>query len=435
MPRDHRSHQSAVVVLVVIAAAIILPSAVLCAEPGLTLDQAIALSLNNARAQASRESVKQARGDVQTASLLPNPNLGVEVGLLPLGRPYTMDEPGGPPEIAAGLSYPVDWLLFGKRAAAVASAEAAVGLVEAEHADVIRRQVMETALTFYTVLENEALLEVARQTLGDLEQAEVAIRKATASGGRPRVELNRVRLELQSTRRDERSARSAVVEAKSALQALLGTSVPAGALEVVGTLDGPFKEEPLCVETALETAIENRPDLLALRRKVEKARLDEVVEGRNAWPETTLGFGVTHQFQRSIGAPDVTAWGATVEVALPLFDRNQGNRAKAASAVVQSARELDVALADLRAEVEQAVQSLEMSHENAMEMARTEVDLAVQVRDSFKKSYEAGGRSLLEMLDAQRSYRETYSAYITSRADYWRSLFRYYALLGKRVSP
>jgi cobalt-zinc-cadmium efflux system outer membrane protein len=310
-----------------------------------------------------------------------------------------------------------------------------VGVAEAELADLARRRATETAQTFYGVLEAEALLGVARQAVGHLEQVEAAIKKAVASGGRPQVELNRVRLELQSARREERSAMTAVIATKASLLALLGGGGSARSLTLAGSLDGPLTAKPISVDAACALAARNRPDILALRNKALKAQREIVVERRNALPETALGLGVAHQFQRSIGAPDVTAWGASIEVALPLFNRNQGNRAKAASAAAQSEYELQAALVELGAEVEQAVQSLGAAQENARTVAQTELGLASQVRDSFRKAYEVGGRSLVEFLDAQRNYRETYRAFVTSRADYWRSLCRYNSSLGKKVAP
>jgi cobalt-zinc-cadmium efflux system outer membrane protein len=355
--------------------------------------------------------------------------------MLPLSRRYTVEEPGGPTELAAGLSFPIDPLLFGKRSAAAASAETGITVAEAELADVARQLATETAEAFYSALEAEALLGVAREAVANLEQVEAATRKAVASGGRPVVELNRVRLELQSARREERSAKAAVIAAKAELLARIGGGGLAGSLALVGTLDAPLTAKPLPVEAAHALAEKNRPDLLALRKKVLRAKRDVVVERRNALPETSLGLGVAHQFQQSIGAPDVTAWGASLEVALPLFNRNQGNRAKAASAVAQSEQELQAAEVALRAEVEQTVQSLGAALENARAVAQTELGLATQVQASFRKAYEVGGRSLLEMLDAQRNYRETYRAFITTRADYWRSLCRYNSSLGKKVAP
>ncbi|MFH0903210.1 MAG: TolC family protein [Pseudomonadota bacterium] len=436
MLSGHRTRKSLLVAVLAVVILVISPKITSGDERGLTLEQAIRQSLATPRVLAAREAVTQARADVDTASLLPNPSLAVEAGMLPLSRTYTVDEPGGPPELSGGISFPLDWLLFGKRSAAVSSAESAVSVAEAEYADIVRQRIAETTEAFYDVLEAGALLEAARQAVADLEQAEAAIGKAVANGGRPQMELSRVRLEFQSAKREERSTRAALISAKAKLRALVGLATATTApLRIEGTLEGTLAAAPLSVEAAFTTASESRPDIVALRKKVAKARGDEVVEGRNAWPETSLGFGVAHQFQESVGAPDATAWGLSLEIALPFFDRNQGGRAKAAAATVQANHELTAALADLRADVEQAVQVLGTAYENAIEMTQTDLDLASQVRDSFRKSYEAGGRPLLEMLDAQRSYRETYRAYVSTRAEYWRALARYEAAIGRKVSP
>ncbi len=421
---------AAIVVLIGVGA--VAPDAARGAERALSLDQAIALSLSAPAVLAAREAVNQARAEQTTASLLPNPGLGVELSMLPLSRPYSVEEPGGPPELAAELRYQVDGLLFGKRSAAMASARAGVRTAEAEFQDTLRQRTAQTSTTFHDVLEAQALLQAASQARSDLEQTEAAIGKAVANGGRPQVELSRVRLELQAAKREERGARAALGSAQASLQALLGLVEP---VRLVGTLDGPLLVKPLGLDSAFEVAAENRPDLAALRHKLSKAHEDRVAEGRKAWPETVVGLGVSHQFQHAVGAPDVTAYGVSLEMGLPLFDRNQGERAKAAATARQADHELTDALSRIRAEVEQAAQALDAAREDAAEMTRTDLDLASQVRDSFRKAYESGGRPLLEMLDAQRSYHETYRAYVSTRAEYWRAVARYEAALGKKVSP
>ena len=401
----------------------------------LTLDQAINLCLtNDPRIRAGLEAVNQVRGDAWTASLRPNPELNVAGGLLPLNRPFTPEAPGGPSEFDAGVSYAIDWFLFGKRAAAMASATTGIRVSECEYADLVRKRVTETALAFHDVLEAKALLELARQDLENLERVEAVTRKAVDNGGRPQVELNRIRLELLTRRRGQRDAESSLVTTKAKLRVLLGGANADPGFDVAGTLDGPLTAEPLSVEEAFAMATENRPDLLALRRKVAKAQADVVVERRNAMPEVKSDFGIVHQFQRPIGTSDVTTWGTGLTMTVPLFNRNQGNRAKAASVVAQSNYELQVGLVELRAEIEQAVQALRTAQQNAASVAQQELRLAAQVRDAIGKAYEAGGRPLIDVLDAQRNFRETYRIYITSRADYWRSLYRYNSAIGKQVA-
>jgi cobalt-zinc-cadmium efflux system outer membrane protein len=402
---------------------------------GLTLDEAIQRCLlNDPQIRAGLEAVRQAQADWRTASLPPNPEVTVGVALLPLSRRFTVDEPGGPTEFDVGFSYPVDWFLFGKRAAAMASACLGIRVSEAEYADLVRQRVTEAALAFYDVLEAKALRGVARQDVKNLERVEAVTRTAVENGGRPQVELNRVRLELLIARRGQREAETALVNATAALRALLGEAAADPGFDVAGTLDGPLTAEPQSVEEVYSLAIETRPDILALRRKVGRAQADVVLEDRNARPEVTPDFGIGHQFQQSIGAPDVTAWGTGIAVTVPLFNRNQGNRAKAASVVSQSNYELQAGLVELHAEVQQAVQALRTARQDAASVAQEELQLAAEVRDSIRQAYEAGGRPLIEVLDAQRNYRETYRTYVSSRAEYWRALQRYHAALGQQVT-
>ena len=249
----------------------------------LTLDQAINLCLtNDPKIHAGLEIINQAHADAWTASLPPNPVVNVGGTLLPLGQPFTPQQPGGPPELDVGINYPIDWFLFGKRAAAMASASMGICVSQSDYADLVRQRVTETALAFYDILEAKASLELARQDVENLERVEVVTAKAVENGGRPKVELSRVRLELLTSRRELRDAESALVTAKANLRALLGGANADPGFDIAGTLDAPLTAEPLGVEESYNMAAENRPDILSLRRKVAKAQADVVVERRHA---------------------------------------------------------------------------------------------------------------------------------------------------------
>jgi cobalt-zinc-cadmium efflux system outer membrane protein len=404
-------------------------------QAALTLDQAIHLCLeNDPKIRSGLELINQAQADSLTASLRPNPEMTVGGTLLPLSRPITPSQIGGPSEFDVGMAYPIDWFLFGKRAAAMASAAAGIHVSEADYADLVRQRVTQAALAFYDVMEAKALLDVARQDLENLVRVETATRKAVENGGRPQVELNRVRLELLGTRRSVREAESTLVNARAKLRALLGRPNAESTCDVAGTLDGPLTAEVLSADDAYAMATQNRPDILSLRRKVAKAQADVVVERRNGLPEVKPSFGMGYQFQQAIGYSDLNTWNTGIEMTLPLFDRNQGNRAKAASAVSQANYDLQTGLLDLRAEIEQAVQALRAARQNAASVAQDELRLAAQVRDSISKAYELGGRPLLDMLDAERNYRDTYRIFVSSRADYWRALYSYNSAIGEQIT-
>jgi cobalt-zinc-cadmium efflux system outer membrane protein len=401
-----------------------------------TFDQTISATLTaDPKIRAGFEAITQANADLLTSSLFPNPSLLIDGIFLPL-RAFTPDRPGGPPQMDAQVSYPIDWFVFGKRAAAMASATQGVRQTEAGYADLIRLRVLSTSQAFYDLLEAKALLTLARLDVDNLTKLEAAIKRAADVGGKALVDLNRVRLDLLKSQQALREAESAVVVAKAKLRALLNRTDPDPTFDVSGNLDAPLSAEPASVEEAFAQAQENRPDIQSLRLQISKAEADIVVERRKAFPQVTPMVGYSRQFQQeALAAPDAPSMTVSVTTTLPLFDRNQGNRLKASSIAAQNGLNLRAGLVDLRAEVEQTVQEFRTASAKARAVAQDQLKVAENILTTITQAYEKGGRPLIEVLDAQRNYRDTYRLYINSRADYWRSLYKYSAVLGKQVQP
>jgi cobalt-zinc-cadmium efflux system outer membrane protein len=343
---------------------------------------------------------------------------------------------GGPPQTDYQLSYPIDWFLFGKRAAAMASAAAAVRVSEADFGDLVRQRVRDASLAFYDFVEARALLALARQDLSDLRQVEAATRKSQAVGGRSVVEVNRSRLDVLRSEQALREAETALTAARAKLRAFLGRKDADPDFEVSADLNAALTYQPLPVEESLALAQDNRPDVKSLNFQIDKAAKDVHNEKAKAFPQVTPLIGYTHQYQfKAIGFPDADSWMVALSMTLPFCDRNQGGIAKARSLVTQNSQNLEAGLVDLRSEVVQVVQEFQAAYATANAVARDQLKVAAEVRDSIRRSYEeAKGRSLLEFLDAQRAYRETHRLYINSRASYWRAVYRYSAALGKQVS-
>jgi cobalt-zinc-cadmium efflux system outer membrane protein len=403
---------------------------------GLTLDQIInTVLLADPTIRAGFELINQATGEALQAALLPNPTLLATQTLLPLTRPFTEEKQGGPPQLDIGVSFPIDWFLFGKRAAAMLAAGLGVNVSQAEFADLIRVRVRDAALAYYDVLEAKAKLELAELDAANFRQVESITKKAVDGGNRPLVELNRVRLDRLKAEQTVRDAQNQLVAAKASLRALMGLADADPAFDVSGTLEMIQTPEILDAERAYELAVQNRPDLAALRWKLAQAEAEVVSQYRQAYPEVTPQLGYTRQFQSSIGQPNANSFGFGVEMSLPVFNRNQGNRYRAQAVAVQQQYELRRGLVDLRAEITQLEKDLRTAAANAKAVAEEQLRLAVEVRDSINSAYAVGGRPLIDALDAQRNYRETYRIYIESRTNLGRAGARFNAAIGKKVTP
>ncbi len=166
----------------------------------LTLDRAINVTLlADPKIRMGFEAINQANSDRLTAWLPPNPTLYMDAQLLPLTRPFVVTDQGGPPQADFQLGYQIDWLLFGNACGAMAERQPRRQGERADYADKIRLRVTETAVAFYDVLEAKGLLKLAQQDIDNFKRMEDATRRAVEAGGRPNVDLSRVRLDLLSS--------------------------------------------------------------------------------------------------------------------------------------------------------------------------------------------------------------------------------------------
>jgi cobalt-zinc-cadmium efflux system outer membrane protein len=402
-----------------------------------SLNQVInACLLADPRLRAGFESINQANADALTASLRPNPLLFADIQLLPLTRPFTPTSQGGPPQQDLNLTYPIDWFLFGKQAAAMQSASLRVRVSQAEYADLVRVRVLQAALAYYDVVEAKAIRSLADQDVESLQRVEAITRTAVENGRRARVELSRIELDRLKAEQLRREAERDLVATMARLRAAVGMVDPTIRIDVSGKLDEEFSVPPaeLDSDELFTQAQINRPDMEARKWRIAQADAETESQRRKGYPTVAPQFGYTRQYQnKSIGFPDADSWSAALTVSLPWYDRNQGNQSRAASVAVQARHEMQIGIVDLRAELAEAMQEYMTAKANAEAVANDQLRLAREVRDSINKAYDTGTRPLIDVLDAQRNYRETYRLFIGSRTGYGRSVMKLNAAVGQQV--
>ncbi len=190
-----------------------------------TLDQAIQTALNtDPRISAALENIRQAVADLTTAGLIPNPDLSASGSLMPLDKRFTVDRQGGPPQFDVGVAMPIDWFLFGKRAAAITSWEYGVDAASADFANTIRLRIAATIGAFYDVLEAQAMLELVQENQKNLAAMEKIIINRVALGGVGTIEADRIKLSLFASRREVHTQELNLSAALNRLKTLLGIS-------------------------------------------------------------------------------------------------------------------------------------------------------------------------------------------------------------------
>ena len=383
------------------------------------------------------ENVRQAQADVTTSRLVPNPTLLMLASLEPFpGHPFTKTKQGGPPQYDATTFWPIDWLLYGKRKLLIAEAERRVDVSAAEVANTARLRVSETVAMFFSVLEAKQLVQLSRENVDNLRRVTVLTDLRVKGEAAPQIDLDRARLALAGAQREQRTAELTLENAKVQLRALLGRREIEPFFDVAGDLaiDNPTDPPPL--ENIVGLAQNERSDVQAAQRRVESAMAQIAIADRDALPPLSLQAGYTYQDQRkAIGFPGAPSWNLGLTGPLPLFDRNQGNRAKTRAALTQASIDLEQTRIKSRSEVEQAYAFYSSAYKIVTRDSPQQLEAARSVRNRIEEAYRLGDRPLFEFLDASRTFRDTYRAQITAQVNYWRALHQLNAAAGQQILP
>ncbi len=411
---------------------VLLGTAALAAQPALeqvTLGQAIAQALaNNAALLAERANIGIAEAQVIAARLRPNPNITVGGDHLDvLGSGFNDVNGGGPSEVAAGFEFLHE--RGGKREGRVAVAQAARSVAELQFENAARTLVFDVENAFVDALAARDTLELARENSGFFRKIVEINETRVRTGDLPEVELIRSRL---AALQYETSVRQAEVRFNSALvklQTLMGRARPGAGFAIAGDLERP-DALPLVDELARE-ARERRPDLRALRRDVDRAGADVRLQQANAKPDVTLGA----EYRRQQVNARANALTLTVGIPLPVFNRNEGEIARAQQEQRQAELKARALEAEIAGQVETAYQQFLAARSLLESIRGSMLQQARDVREITDFSYRRGEASLLALLDAQRAFNDTMQGYLEARAEYARSLYLLDFVSGKGVHP
>lgn len=398
------------------------------AQVKILLDDAIRLALQrNHNLLAARTTVLQSEAQEVTANLRPNPTLFTDWEYLPLGSPpgggllnYLHDSTEGD----IGLSY-----LFErgrKRQHRLQAARDATAVARATVQDTERGLTFQVAQLFINVQLAESTLELAQQDLSSYTKT-VDVGQATfKSGSISENDYLKIKLQLLQFQQDVQQAELARVQALSDLRQLLGyESVPAD-YDVAGAFD--YQPLGLSFEELRAKALQNRPDLRA-------AVLGAVAAGSQ------------HELAKANGKVDITGAGnyshvngisavtVNVSVPLPIFDRNQGEIARTQHAIKQAQEQQAAAQGQVATDVRDAYEALQISDRVAQYYRSGYLEVSQKSRDISEYAYRRGAVSLLDFLDAERSYRATQLAWRQAVAAYLTALEQVREAVGTRTLP
>jgi cobalt-zinc-cadmium efflux system outer membrane protein len=392
-----------------------------------TLDDAIRLALlHNHALQALRSTIQQSLAEEITANLRPNPTLGLDAQFLPIFQPnqLTADYLDQSAQFDAGIGY-----LFErgkKRQHRLQAAKDQTAVVRSLVSDNERQLVFNVSQQFVDVLLAESTLEFAQQDLDSFQKTVDISKERFRVGDMSEGDFLKIKLQLLQFQSDVSAAKLAKLQSLAALRQLLGFETVPDDYDVQGTLD--YQPVHADLNGLKNAAAMNRPDLRAAQQAVTAAESQLALQKANGKMDITGTFDYSHTAGASSGS-------FFYNMPLPIFNRNQGEIARAQYAITQAQQQASETTQQVSTDVVAAFANLQTNDQIIQLYQGGYVEQAKQSRDISEYAYRKGAASLLDYLDAERTYRANQLAYRQALASYMLALEQMRQAVGTRNLP
>ncbi|MEK9503007.1 TolC family protein [Gaopeijia maritima] len=364
----------------------------------LTVDEARRLALHqNPALLADLQRLGAAAADLRTAQTYPfNPALEIEAP-----GSFT-DRTDDRYEIRLGQD--IEWA--GQRGLRIDAAEAGVTAAQAGALDDVRVVLADVERTWFSLASAGRRLAVATDIRMLNDRLLDAVRVQLAEGEVSLLQANLLEIEAARARARVLAAHREVVEAELALIRLTGLPASSTVRAVgIDSVDSNWGSSASLPELSL-FALDHRPDLLAARAGVDRAESLRSLATREALPNVRIS-GIADR--EGTGAP--TRFGLALTVPVPLFDRNQGPRARRVVEANGAAMTVEATELRVRTEVADAYRAWQAAGQEVGLFERGVVAPARENQQLLETAYQEGKLDLAtllllrnQLLDAEMGY-------------------------------
>ena len=379
----------------------------------LTLDDAIQLAIqHNHNLKAAQTTILENQAQETTANLRPNPVISFGEQYFPFFQPneFSADYIDNNAEFDVGLSY-----LFErgkKRQHRLQAAQDQTAVTRSQVADNERTLAFNVASQFFSVQLAESTLDLALQDQNSFQKTVDISQARYKAGDISEADYLKIELQFLQFQSDVSQAQLSKVQALVGLRQLLGYQTVPEDFDVSADFD--YAPVSVKLEDLQAKALQNRPDFRAAVQGVVAAKSQYELARANGKRDVTGAFTYAHT-----GGVSTADFSASWE--LPIFDRNQGEIART-NYVINQAQELQMAASDqVMSDVLDAYENVRQNDKVITLYRSGYLDAAQKSRDITEYSYKRGAASLLDFLDAERSfraaqlgYRQTLAAYLTA---------------------
>jgi cobalt-zinc-cadmium efflux system outer membrane protein len=385
---------------------------------------------SNPTLKAAQLNVAESRAQEITAYLRPNPDITLTVDGFQLAPNGGIWRPLSGVLQTPGISYLHE--RRHKRELRRDSARQSTAIAQSTYLDQQRSLLFNLRNAFVQVLQAKAVQQNARENLAYWDRELGVNRTRFRAGDMAQVDLDRLELQRVQFESDLETATVNVRTAKIQLLELLNDRTPVDRFEVTGRFE--FGESMLTLAEYRTSALEARPDLRAAVQNVELAKLNHRLAIANGSTDPTFSLWYSHNPSFSNSFANETI-GGSISMPLRIFDKNQGEKARTQIDIGRNERLRDAAEAQVLSNVDSAYVTI-VSTLNLLRPYRDKyLKLAEDTRNRIAFSYQHGGASLLDYLDAEKTVRDTRLAYLNLTGSYLTAAAQLNMAVGREMLP
>jgi cobalt-zinc-cadmium efflux system outer membrane protein len=385
---------------------------------------------SNPALQAGKIGIDESRAQEVTAYLRPNPSLTLSTDGTQAAPSQGVWRP------LAGTQYQPNFSYLHerqhKRELRLESAQKATGIAVSSQSDLQRNLIFTLRAAFIQTLQEKAVLDLAKENLMYYDHLLDVNRERYKAGAIAQVDLDRLELQRVTYESDLQTAEVNLRTAKIQLLMLMNDRTPVEQFNVTGTFD--FSPQIVPLDQVRQNALDNRPDLKAALQSVDKARADHQLAVANGSTDPT--FGAWYTYNPSFNNPFAhQTVGASVSIPLRIFDRNQGEKKRTELDIGRNERLTEATRAQVFSDVDSAYATVSSTATLLQPYKDRYLQQASRVRETIAFSYQHGGASLLDFLNAQADYRSVQVSYLNLVAAWMNAANQLNLAVGQEIIP
>jgi len=314
-----------------------------------------------------------------------------------------------------------------KRELRLESAQGATAVAISGQADLERSLLFSLRSAFVQTLQSKMVLAETKENLDYYDNVLQVSGERLKAGDIAQIDLDRLELQRVQYESDLQTAEVNLRTAKIQLLMLLNDSTPIDQFDVTGPFD--VSDQLLPLDELRKIARDARPDLRAAVQAVDKAKADHKLAIANGFTDPTFSFDggrnppINHYFGVSVSFP------------LRIFDRNQGEILRTQLDSDRNQKLLNATQARVFSDVDSAYATLNSNLILLQPYKAKYLPQVVKVRDTVTFSYQRGGASLLDFLNAQNDYRRIELNYINLVGSYLMAANQLNFAVGREAMP